>query len=98
MSAAQDLGPLFDGRTFSARLDHSRLSRQLVVVRELMLDGRWRTLAEISMAVGEPEASVSARLRDLRKEKFGGYEVGRRRKGEAGRGVHEYRVTQGAPQ
>ena len=48
--------------------------------RELALtghDGKPRTLAEISAATGDPQASVSARLRDLRKEKFGGYIVTR---------------------
>jgi hypothetical protein len=57
-----------------------------------MIDGQWRTLAEISAVIRCPEASVSARLRDLRKNKFGGYLVERRRRGAERRGLFEYRV------
>ena len=60
-----------------------------------MRDGAWRTLDEISVAVGAPPASVSARLRDLRKEKFGAHLVERRSRGERGRGLYEYRVREG---
>ncbi|MBN4048151.1 hypothetical protein JYU09_01065 [bacterium AH-315-O15] len=35
-----------------------------------MTHNRWRTLAEIQGATGIPEASVSARLRDLRMGEF----------------------------
>lgn len=65
----------FDGATYDPAQDNARLSKQLVSVRQLMLDGAWRTLAEIAHDVGAPEASVSARLRDLRKPKFGGWKV-----------------------
>lgn len=75
-------------------LDHSdmvRLGRQLKGVRDLMADGRWRTLAEVSdsLGIGFPEASVSARLRDIRKS---GRTVERRRRGP-GRGLWEYRYA-----
>ncbi len=63
--------------------DRGRLRVQLNMVRALMSDGIWRTLAEIETLTGYPQASISARLRDLRKRKFGGYEVKRRRKGRA---------------
>jgi hypothetical protein len=39
-------------------------------VRELMEDGGWRTLRQISDATNGSEAGVSARLRDLRKAPF----------------------------
>lgn len=45
-----------------------------------MHDGEWRNLAELAAeaeAEGS-EAGVSARLRDLRKVRFGGYTVNRR--------------------
>lgn len=84
--------PKFDGETYNADVDGARLFRQLSRVRTFMRSGEWRTLAEISAAVGSPEASVSARLRDLRKEKFGGYLVERRRRGLAARGLWEYRL------
>lgn len=44
-----------------------RIPHQLIAVRNLMEDGQWRTLSQISIRTGYPEASVSARLRDLRK-------------------------------
>lgn len=82
--------PTFDGETFDAVQDGPRLNRQLRVVRDWMLERNgWYTLAEISAGTGEPEASVSARLRDLRKVRFGSYQVDRRRRSE---GQWEYRV------
>ena len=79
----------FDGETYEAEHDESRLAAQHRRVAALMKDGRWRTLAEISDVTGDPPASVSARLRDFRKERFGGYDVQRRRRAK---GLFEYRV------
>lgn len=87
----QNGGPLFDGLTYEPAKDKERLSRQIVQVRHMMQDGRWRTLHDISVATGFPEASVSARLRDLRKERFGAWTVERRR---CERGLWQYRVLQ----
>lgn len=87
-------GTHFDGRTYDPEKDKERLGKQLDAVRTLMSDGRWRTLAEIAKAVAAPEASVSARLRDMRKEKFGGEEVRAQRR--AGSALWEYRVGSGA--
>lgn len=80
-----DAGPLFawtppkerafDGRTYDPVLDCSRLTDQLLDVFELMKDGRWRTLSEIADHTRHPPQSVSARLRDLRKAKYGAHEV-----------------------
>jgi len=70
--------PLFGGETYEPVRDSDRLQKQLRAVRTLMEDGRWRTLKQISEATGYPEASISARLRDLRKRKFGAYQVERR--------------------
>jgi DNA-binding Lrp family transcriptional regulator len=81
----------FGGDTFSEKLDGDRLRRQLYAVRKAMFDNRWRTLKQLSDEVGAPEASVSARLRDLRKKKFGGYIVERQRIPN-GNGLHIYRV------
>lgn len=69
--------PAFGGWTYEPARDGSRLRAQLGRVRAVMLDGRWRTLAEIETATGDPQASISARLRDLRKAKFGGWVVER---------------------
>ena len=82
----------FDGATYVASLDKVRLNAQLKRVVRAMRDGRWRTLAEIERITGDGQASVSARLRDLRKEKFGASKLDRRRRGEEQRGLHEYRI------
>ena len=81
----------FGGKTFDEGLDGNRLRKQLSAVWTFMFDGQWHTLKELSKAVGAPEASVSARLRDLRKKKFGGYVVERMRIPN-GNGLHIYRV------
>lgn len=84
---------LFDGNTFDAALDSERLTGQLGKVFSLMCDGRYRTLGEIVNAIGGgSEASVSARLRDLRKPKFGSHVVNRRRRGEGANGCFEYQL------
>ena len=82
----------FDGETYESALDKLRLGKQLLSVRLLMYDGVWRTLREIANELGIPEASASARLRDLRKERFGSHRVERRRRGEEKRGLFEYCV------
>lgn len=83
----------FDGRTFDTERDAERLEGQLARVEALMLDGYWRSLATIAAAVSGSEAGVSARLRDLRKTRFGGYIVERRRVTDS---LHEYRVVRPA--
>lgn len=87
----------FHGDTYDASFDKKRLTSLLRRVTVLMRDGRWRTLAEIVAEAGGTEASVSARLRDLRKEKFGSYQIGRRRRGKAVRGLWEYQMPQTTP-
>jgi DNA-binding NarL/FixJ family response regulator len=69
--------------------DRERLNSQLWRVYRLMRDGKPRTLKQIADAVRGSESSVSARLRDLRKARFGGHQVERRR--VAG-GLWEYRT------
>ena len=81
----------FDGGTIDPAQDEARLTAQLQAVQAVMADGRWRTLRCIARRVNAPEASVSARLRDLRKERFGSWDVERRRV-TRGQGLYEYRV------
>lgn len=66
-----------EGGTFDRARDTDRLNRQARAVFIVMRDGKWRTLKTIALLTNEPEASVSARLRDLRKPRFGGYVVDR---------------------
>lgn len=84
----------FDGDTFDPALDGERLGTQLGRVQALMSDGNWRTLAEIGAVVPGSEAALSARLRDLRKPRFGEYVVERRRVID---GLFEYRVLPPLP-
>lgn len=80
-----------DGATFDPFLDTDRLNEQMRRVFNAVSDSRWRTLREISDATGDPEASISARLRDFRKPRFGGLTVNRRRRD--GRGQYEYQLV-----
>lgn len=83
----------FDGITYDRKLDYQRLSGQLKRVFSVMVTGGWRTLSEIARETGDQsEAAISARLRDLRKTKFGSFEVERRRRGDAKKGLWEYRL------
>jgi hypothetical protein len=86
----EPLRPARDGATFDAKLDAARLGKQHSVVLALMGDGEWRTLSAVSARTGYPEASISARLRDFRKERFGAHEVERRRRTA---GTWEYRLV-----
>jgi len=70
----------FDGKTYDRDKDGKRLSGQFRLVFALMKDGAWRTLSHIAEMTGCPEASISARIRDFRKPKFGGHVVNSRRK------------------
>ena len=79
------------GETYVAEFDQDRLSRQQSVVYAVMKDGHWRTLGEIHALTGAPEASISARLRDLRN--MFSLTVDRRRRGEPSAGLFEYRVS-----
>lgn len=87
----------FDGSTYEEARDRIRLREQLDRVYTLMLDGKSRTLKRISELTGDPEPSVSARLRDLRKPKFGGHTVIREQvKDENGKnidGLYAYQLV-----
>ncbi len=81
----------FDGPAYDKELDQARLTGQIQRVFNCMVDGRWRTLSKIAAVTGDPEASISAQLRHLRKARFGSHYVNRRRRGGAS-GLHEYQL------
>jgi hypothetical protein len=81
----------FDGAS-ALQIDTPRLALQMARVFELMKDGKYRTLRQVADATGCLETSASARLRDLRKPKFGEHSVDARRAKCAGL-VYEYRLT-----
>lgn len=92
----------FGGATYDPGLDRERLTRQLGRVFECMIDGNWWTLEELQRAchrlrgyVGnDSQAGISARVRDLRKARFGGYTVYRRRRAVS---LWEYQLDLTAP-
>jgi hypothetical protein len=79
----------FDGDDYNHERDSERLTGQLLRIFEVVKDSKWRTLKEIAMLTGDPEASISAQLRHLRKPRFGSYEV---EKQHIDRGLYKYRV------
>ncbi|MGH7260166.1 MAG: hypothetical protein ACREI9_05725 [Nitrospiraceae bacterium] len=79
------------GPAFEAKLDGARVLSQMDEIRDRVLGNGWWTLAEIETATGFPQASISAQLRHLRKERFGAYQVERRRR--SGAGWWEYQVN-----
>lgn len=89
----------FDGDTFDAELDGLRLTKQLKRVF-LFLRPRmhqWFTLKQIFDGIGggARAQSLSARLRDFRKPRFGCYTISRRRAGDPKSGLWEYAMTGG---
>lgn len=70
--------------------DRKRIGRQLAAVRDLMLDGRWRTVQEIARVVPGAETALSARVRDL-KNVLGLKTASRRVR--PGSGLWEFRVV-----
>jgi len=64
----------FDGSDLTPE-DRHWLSGGLREVLELMRDGQWRTLREISEMTSVKGESVGAQLRNLRKPENGGYTV-----------------------
>lgn len=85
--------PRFNGADYQPGRDNPRLAPQHERIRDLMLDGQWRTLEQIADATHDPVASVSAQLRHLRKPRFGAYLVDRRYEGD---GLYVYRVRRPA--
>lgn len=79
-----------DGKTYERAKDYARLNAQHKRVYYAMQVDSWLTLARIAAMTGDPEASISARLRDFRKARFGGHQVRRRR--VAGGGLWEYKL------
>ena len=96
MSQQQEINAYFDGSDYDENLDKIRLSKQITRIFDVMNDGEWRTLREIEDITHDPQASISAQLRHLRKERFGSHIIEKRRRGEGRRGVFEYKlITQG---
>lgn len=63
--------------------------RKVDKVLGIMADGKWRTVRELALMVGCSESGASARLRDLRKDAYGKFNVERRTRGAR---VYIYRI------
>ena len=88
LSAFQE--PLrFDGVDYDSKRDNARLTGQLLRIWDVVCDEKWRTLREIANLTGDPEASISAQLRHLRKPRFGGHTVERQ---HIDGGLYKYRL------
>ena len=79
----------FDGSDYDHARDSGRLSAQMSRVWACIKDGQPRTLRQIADMTRDPEASVSAQLRHLRKPRFGGHHIG---KEHLGAGLYVYRL------
>ena len=84
--------PHFNGPDYCPKRDNKRLLSQQEQILAVMKAGRSLTLHEISEMTQQPEASVSAQLRHLRKPRFGSYTV---TKDYIGGGLYAYAVNGG---
>jgi len=84
----------FDGESYSRALDRVRLNEQLWAVYRALLTGKRWTIRELTehceRELGKPmsENGIGARLRDLRKERFGGFDIPKDRIGDSGTFVY----------
>lgn len=85
----------YNGPEYVPEIDDDRLDNQHERVKRAMLDGKWRTLAEIEVLTGDPPASISAQLRHLRKSRFGAWIVNRQPRGDRSNGLFEYQLLPG---
>lgn len=86
----------FSGFTYRRELDEARLTNLLRKVLWCLLNGEWWTLAQLRTGCGGSEAGISARIRDLRKTKFGGLTIQHRRQETNSRsGLWQYRLATG---
>ena len=72
--------------------DDVRLTGQILRVARAMISGEWKTLNEIADVTRDPQASISAQLRHLRKVRFGSHTLLKRPRGDRHVGLWEYRL------
>ena len=69
----------FGGKTFSEDQDGDRCRGQLARVKSVLSDGKPRTLEEVANEANVPLSTVGSRIRDLRKDFAGSFNVCSRR-------------------
>lgn len=79
----------FNGSDYVPSRDNARLEKQLDRVFNYMSDNDWHTLREIATSTNDPESSVSAQIRHLRKERFGSHVIS---KEYIDNGLYKYRL------
>ena len=84
--------PRFNGSDYKPEFDDQRLTGQIKRIYALMIDGKWRTLAEIENETKDGQASISAQLRHLRKQRFGGHILNKQNRGDRANGLFEYQL------
>ncbi len=90
--------PHFDGAVYDKEKDLVRLTGQILRVWDIIKDGQWRTVDEIHSSIivehneNDPECSISAQLRNLRKARFGGHLIDKQRRGGDLSALWEYRL------
>jgi len=67
-----------------------RRGTQIARVYTVLLDGDWHTLGNIAERTGDPEPSISAQIRHLRKDRFGNHIIEYR---HVQHGLWEYRLV-----
>ena len=82
----------FDGSNYDPKHDRRRLTGQILRIFEATKNANWNTLEEIQYLTGDPQASISAQLRNLRKDRFGGHIVEKRYRGDKSKGLWEYKL------
>lgn len=84
-----------DGETYEPPRDYHRLNRQMIQVYTVVADEEWWQIQPIQQKIVDygiwaEQTSISARLRDFRKAKFGSHGM---IKENLGGGLWQYRLT-----
>ena len=82
----------FDGPVYEEKHDKVRLTGQILRIFEAIKDGGWYTLNEIHNKTEDPQASISAQLRHLRKDRFGSHTIDKKPRGKRNSGIWQYQL------
>ena len=83
----------FQGSHYNPADDEQRLTRQIGRVYAAINKADWLSLSEIADLTGDPEASISAQLRNLRKAEHGSHTIKVKRRGDRSSGLFEYKLS-----
>jgi hypothetical protein len=74
---------------------HKKFDSQIaVLLHAIQADREWRTLEQLALVTGITAYSIGSQLRNLRKPRYGGHVIEKRRLND---GNYEYRLAQGVP-